>query len=100
MTSYHRSDELIEDFKIWNNAMKKVRISIEWDYGYTASLFKYVTNKRKLQVLKGGIVSKIYTVATIFRNIHAGFYGCQTSNYFNVCLPDDYVERYLTKTDF
>ena len=44
ITSYHRADELIEDFKAWNNAMKKVRISIEWDYGYTASLFKYVTN--------------------------------------------------------
>jgi hypothetical protein len=100
ITSYHRADELIEDFKAWNNAMKKVRISIEWDYGYTASLFKYVTNKRKLQVLNGDTVSKIYTVATVFRNIHAGFYGCQTSNYFSVCLPDNYVEKYLTQTDF
>jgi hypothetical protein len=80
--------------------MKKVRISIEWDYKYTASLLKYVTNKRKLQVLKGDTVSKIYTVATIYRNIHAGFYGCQTSNYFNVSLSDNYVEKYLTQTDF
>ena len=80
--------------------MKKVRISIEWDYGHCASLFKYVTNKRKLKVLKGEIISKVYTVATIFRNIHAGFYGCQTSNYFNVALPENYVEKYLSQTDF
>ena len=45
ITSDHRADELIEDYKAWSNAKKKVRISSEWDYGYTASLFKYVTHK-------------------------------------------------------
>ena len=77
-----------------------MRISIEWDYGHTASLFKYISNKRKLKVLNRDIVAKIYTVATIFRNIHTGFNGSQTSNYFGVALPLDYVEKYLSQTDF
>ena len=80
--------------------MKKVRISIEWDYGHTASLFKYLTNTEKLKIMKSPTVSKIYTVCTILRNLHIGFYGCETSNYFNVILPEDFNEKYLTQTDF
>ena len=101
ITSYHKAAELIPGFKAWNRAMKKVRISIEWDYGHTASLFKYVSSLSKLKLLKSSeMVSKVYTVATILRNIHTGFYGSQTSNYFNVTLPVDYVEHYLSQTDF
>ena len=100
LTSYHKAEDNIPDYLQWNLAMKQVRISIEWDYGHTAALFKYVGRKDKLKLLKGKIVSRIYTVATILRNIHAGIYGSQTSNYFGVELPDDYVERYLTQTDF
>ena len=64
--------------------MKRVRISIEWNYGTTAALFKCVCNKHKLKLLQSKSVSKIYTVATILRNLHIGLYGCQSSNYFDL----------------
>ena len=98
ITSYYvESDELIAR---WNRRMKRVRISIEWNYGSTASLFKYVCNKRKLKVLQSATVSKIYTVCTILRNLHVGLYGCQSSNYFDLDIPDDFVEKYLMQEDF
>jgi hypothetical protein len=100
LTSYHKRDDQIPGFKTWNLAMKRCRISIEWDYGYTASLFKYVACERKLKLLKGHLVAKVYTVATILRNIVQGFSGGETSNYFDVALPSNYVEHYLTQTDF
>jgi hypothetical protein len=39
--------ENIKDYRRWINAMKKVRISIEWNYGYTASLYCLVKNTNK-----------------------------------------------------
>ena len=98
-TSYHKACDMIENFKDWNRRMKSVRISIEWDYGYTATLFRYICNKQKLKLLRGKSTSKVYTVCTILRNIHTGYYGCQTSNYFNLVVPDNFVYAYLTQTD-
>lgn len=86
-------------FKTWNLAMKRVRISIEWNYGHTASLFKYVQRRDKLQVLRSCRVAKVYTVATILRNLHCALYGCQTSNYFGLELPEDFIEHYIYQTD-
>jgi hypothetical protein len=39
-TSYYA--ELDERLEIWNRQMKRVRISIEWNYGTTASLFDFI----------------------------------------------------------
>ena len=80
--------------------MKKVRMSIEWSYGHTVSLFKYVGIKHKLKVLADVKVQKVYTVATILRNIHAALYGCQASSYFDISLPTNFTEHYLNQTDF
>ena len=80
--------------------MKKIRISIEWNYGFTASLFRYLGAKYKLQLLKSGdTVTKIYTVATILRNLYVILYGCQTSNYFNLRLDTDFLEKYINQED-
>lgn len=88
ITSYHKAVDLIPEYRRQCNlAMKRVRISIEWNYGYTASLFTYVGKSRKLKVLKSDLVSKIYTVAILLRNIYVCLNGCQTSNYFNAKLP-------------
>ena len=98
LTSYYADiDELI---RRWNRRMKRVRISIEWNYGTTASLFKYICCKRKLKVLQSTNVSKIYTVCTLLRNIHIALYGCQTSNYFDLDIPDNFLEKYLMQEDF
>jgi len=90
--------EMLAAFKIWNYAMKSVRISIEWDYGATASMFEYVCTKRKLKVLKNpDTVSKIYIVATILRNCHICLYGCQTSHYFGVDIPENFLHKYINQ---
>ncbi|KAJ1416178.1 hypothetical protein B484DRAFT_401266 [Ochromonadaceae sp. CCMP2298] len=39
MRSYFQLAEQVEDYVEWNRRMKTVRISIEWNYGFTASLF-------------------------------------------------------------
>jgi hypothetical protein len=99
MSYMHEGDDgLIEDFARWNHAMKGVRISIEWNYGHTASLFPYVARRSKLKVLSSDEVSKVYTVCTILRNFHAILYGCQTSNYFNLNFGEDewhFLECYI-----
>jgi hypothetical protein len=100
ITSYHNVNDQLPYRRWWNLQMKRLRVSIEWDYGYTATMFKYVASKNKLKLLSGEIVTEIYTVATLLRNIHAGYYGSQTSNYFECTLPDDFVACYLTQTDF
>lgn len=84
----------------FNTRMKKVRIAIEWNYGYTASLFNYLLHTRKLKVLQSHRVSKIYTVVTLLRNMYIGMYGGQSSNYFQLSLPNNFVEKYLKQEDF
>jgi hypothetical protein len=99
ITSYNKGSDPDNEWRKWNNALEKVRVSIEWNYGYTATLFNYIGKARKLQVLKSDTVHEIYTVVTILRNCHAALYECQTSNYFDIRLPDNFLECYLTKTN-
>jgi hypothetical protein len=84
---------------VFNRKMKKVRISIEWNYMTTASLFSYVAFKRKFKILESMAsgISRVYIVATILRNIHACYYGNLTMNYFNVILPHDFVNSYINQ---
>ena len=96
----HDDPALSEHFARWNGAMKSVRVSIEWNYGYTATLFQYLTKKNKLKVMKGKSVTKVYTVCTLLRNLHVGLYGCQSSNYFDLIIPQNFIENYLNQTDF
>jgi hypothetical protein len=79
----------------FNQKMKSVRISIEWNYGTTASLFAFVGMKSKFRVYETAGVARIYIVATLFKNFHACLYGNQTMNYFNVVLPDTFLECYM-----
>ena len=92
---------MTEAHQQWNHSMKSVRISIEWNnYGFTASLFKLFRNNDKLRLLQSGEVAKLYMVGTLLRNFHVIMYGCQTSNYFNVRLPQNFLEHYIAQTDF
>lgn len=97
---YLKDYDGVADFIAWNLAMKRVRQSIEWNYGVTASKFKYVQNHYKLKILHSDNVAKVYTVATIFRNLNVGLYGGQCSNYFNLRLPDNFIEHYINQVDF
>jgi hypothetical protein len=99
LRSYLQWQERVDGYTEWNAAMKRVRISIEWNYGYTINLFRYIGQKHKLKVMKKGSVKRVYTICTLLRNLHIGFEGGQTSNYFNLRMPRDFVEHYINQTD-
>jgi hypothetical protein len=82
--TYNKNANLTEREHAENIAYKSVRESIEWGYGTTAALFRYLQNLGKLQVMKAEKTYQVYTVATILRNCHVIFYGCQKSCFFNV----------------
>ena len=100
LTSYHKLKHMIDNYIKWNKAMKHVRISIEWNYGVTGTLFKFTRNKNKFKVLENSRVSKIYTVATLFRNFHIMIYGGQTSKYFMLEIPENMLVNYIYQNDF
>ena len=74
----YANPDMMQHVIAWNKAMKHVRISIEWNYMVTSHLFHYVGSPEKLQILKNSRVSKIYIVATLFRNFHGALYGNQS----------------------
>jgi len=100
LTSYHAKRTMIRDYIKWNKSMKHVLISIEWNYGTCASLFSYIRRPEKFKVLGSERVSKIYTVATLFRNFHVALYGCQTSKYFDLPIPENMLSHYINQTNF
>ena len=60
-----------------NRWYAKVRISIEWNYSVTETLFKYLQNESKLKIIGSNNTAKVYTVATITRNCHVAQYGSE-----------------------
>jgi hypothetical protein len=60
--SYFKAQEMVHDWMLWNQAMKSVRISIEWNYGYRAALFKYIQRVDKLKIMKPASVSRADSV--------------------------------------
>jgi hypothetical protein len=83
--------------KQWNRSMTSVRISIEWNYMATASLWPYVGSKRKLKILQSTRISRIYITATLLRNFHSCLYGNETSKYFGYVFPEDFLETYINQ---
>ncbi len=81
-----------------NRAMKKLRVSIEWNYMSTAMLFQLLQSWQKLRILDGENVRRLYIIGTILRNCHVILYGCQTSSYFNLVMPDHILEAYVNGT--
>jgi hypothetical protein len=51
----NRLDLTVDYQRKYNSAMKKVRISIEWNYGLTATLFKYSQDYSQVFKIKIGV---------------------------------------------
>jgi hypothetical protein len=98
--SYYKADEGLANHEGCNCALKHVRVSIEWNYMVTSNSFKYVKTKSKLKVLSSDYISKVYTVATLFRNFKIMCYGNLSSNYFGLTLPENTLEHYINQTNF
>jgi Fe-S-cluster containining protein len=96
--SYFKAQEMVHDWMLWNMAMKSVRISIEWNYGYRAALFKYIQRVDKLKIMKPASVSRVYTVCTLLHNFYSILYGNQSTNYFNSRFKADVLDHYINGT--
>ena len=59
----------------FNSQMKSVRISIEWNYMITVSLFPYISMEHMFKVYESAGVARIYIVAILLKNFHACLYG-------------------------
>ena len=75
--------------------MKRVRISIEWNYMITVSFFPYISMEHKLKVYESAGVTRIYIVAILLKNVHECLYDNKTMNYFNIILSDNYLQAYI-----
>eukprot|EP00732_Lithocolla_globosa_P002437 Lithocolla_globosa_v1_NODE_1598_length_2457_cov_74.169858.p1 type:complete len:393 gc:universal NODE_1598_length_2457_cov_74.169858:1075-2253(+) len=76
-----------------DDAMKKMRIGNEWDYGTTANLYPHVHFHKNMKILQAKDVSTRYFVATLFKNCHVCLYGSQSAQYFD-CPPPS-LEDYM-----
>ena len=95
LRSYFTAAEGIPGYDRWNRHMKRLRISIEWNYGHQASLFKYLISSGKLKLLGSENVSRVFIVTALLRNLHTGFYGSQSSQYFNLPIPPNFNYCYM-----
>ena len=100
LKSSWRHEDAADWMKEENKRYSKIRISIEWNYSITANLYKYLQNESKLKLLGSNLVSKIYTVCTIMRNCHVALYGSETSNYFDLFIEPDFLEKYMQMPEY
>jgi hypothetical protein len=98
MRSYFKRQEMIDNWIRWNMAIKSVRISIEWNYGYRALLFKYIQRIDKLKVMQPANLSRVYTVAALFHNFYSILYGNQLTVYFQSRFPPEVLDHYIKGT--
>jgi hypothetical protein len=77
-----------------NDARPRVRVSIEWNYKDTSSLFRYVNYVENSKVCSGGSnVALAYFSAMFLNNCHVCLYHCETSAYFEIEPPS--LESFL-----
>ena len=84
---------LTAEEKIFNRAMSKVRVSVEWGFGKILQNFAFVDFKKNLKILLQP-VAKYYLVAGILTNCHTCLYGSVVSAFFELGPPQ--LEVYLS----
>ena len=97
ISSYLHTDSDMAE--LYNSIMKKIRISIEWNYGLTYNLFRYLNMNYKMFVLNHSIMKKIFIVCTLLRNFHVILYGSETSSYFNYSFSADFLKSYINQSE-
>lgn len=74
------------DQQMYNKAMSKVRISVEWLFGDVRNYFKFVDYKKGLK-LGLSPIGKFYIVSALLQNAHTCLYGNIVSEYFDLRPP-------------
>ena len=100
--SYFSAADMPAASKYLKYAVKTTRMSIEWNYGCTANLFKYFLVFSKLRLMESSTASRVYIVGTLLRNFVIALYGGQTSNYFSLGTsnPEMFLTSYINSEDF
>lgn len=50
-----------------------------------------------MKILGGEAVTKVFIVTCLLRNLHTGYYGSQTSRYFNLDIPGNFNLCYVNQ---
>ena len=82
----HDVPGLTPDMQVFNTAMSKVRISVEWLFGDISEYFKLIDYKKNLKIGMSA-VGKQYIICALMRNILTCLYGNSTSKYFMLQPP-------------
>ena len=86
LRSNHKGGNLTDQQRKEDWGMKKVRISVEWNYGETSQLFPFVDYNKNIKIQKMAY-AKIYFCAAFLRNCHNFLYPNITSQYFDMLPP-------------
>lgn len=81
-----RDAYLNDQMKTYNEAMSRVRVSVEWLFGDIVNYYKFIDFKQQ-QKIGLSAVAKVYTVCGILQNAHTCLYGNVTSDYFDLQPP-------------
>lgn len=76
----------------FNNAMRALRISVEWGFNKVLQLFAFLDFKKNQKLLLQD-VANMYKVGMLLTNCHTCLYRGETSHYFNVDPP--LLQEYL-----
>ncbi|KAJ1394437.1 hypothetical protein B484DRAFT_303473, partial [Ochromonadaceae sp. CCMP2298] len=77
-----------------NEVTKKVRVSIEWNYGITSALWAFCDHRKNNKIQQGGAnISNIYIVCTLLTNMHNCLHPNNTSTFFGLSPPS--LEVYM-----
>ena len=79
----YKEGNLTRDQKNYNEAMNKVRVTVEWLFGEIKTYFKFVDFKTQLKVGLSSI-GKIYLVCGLLQNARTCLYGNKVSEYFEM----------------
>ena len=84
---------ITDEMKLFNKAMSRVHISVDWLFGDVANYFKFIDYKKNLKIGMSA-VGKQYIVSALFRNIITCLYGNTTCKYFELDPPTlhDYLQ--------
>ncbi|KAH9121244.1 hypothetical protein LEN26_009665 [Aphanomyces euteiches] len=94
--SPYKGANLTTQQKLFNRAMSKVRVSVEWCFGSVVNNWSFVDFKKNLKVYLQP-VGKMYIVAALHQNIYTCYHGNNYSAFFDCTPPNaaEYIQSLL-----
>ena len=81
-----RGGHITAEQDLWNKAMSKVRVSVEWIFGDIINYFKFLDFHKNLKIQLSA-VGKMYIVCVLLQNARSCFYGSTTADFFGIDPP-------------